>query len=232
MDLVGGPATEQRGRRPRLTEYRNVSQGTGPAGLWLAALALVREWFDWQRSGRGQRGLGRGRLLCYACVHWLIDVNSSAAREALGSELRRMREVIGLSGMAVAAELQWSQSKVSRIEAGRLGVSLSDLSALLRTYGASEEVTAELLTMAAAGGGKAGAWIVQAGGTVRRQGEVAAIEARVRRIRQYSLTTVPGLLQSPAYTAAMARVGNFGDPAALVKARAARQSLLGAVRRP
>ena len=182
------------------------------------------------RAGRERLPRGYpmgGRLLCYACVHWLVDVNSSAAREALGSELRRMREVIGLSGMAVAAELQWSQSKVSRIEAGRLGVSLSDLSALLRTYGASEEVTAELLTMAAAGGGKAGAWIVQAGGTVRRQGEVAAIEARVHRIRQYSLTTVPGLLQSPAYTAAMARVGNFGDPAALVKARAARQSLLG-----
>lgn len=137
-----------------------------------------------------------------------------------------MREVVGLSGMAVAAELHWSQSKVSRIEAGRLGVSLSDLSALLRTYGASEEVTAELLTMAAAGDGKSGAWIVQAGGSVRRQGEVAAIEARVHRIRQYAPTFMPGLLQSPAYTEAMARVGNFGDPAALVKARSARQSLL------
>ena len=43
---------------------------------------------------------------------------------------------------------------------------------------------------------------------------------------------MPGLLESPAYTEAMARVGNFGDPAALVKARAARQSLLGQTHGP
>lgn len=137
-----------------------------------------------------------------------------------------MREVAGVSGMGLASELGWSQSKVSRIEGGLLGVSLSDLAAVLAALGASEEVTAELLTMSATADGKEGAWVVQAGGPVRRQGEVAAVESRVTRIRQYSALTVPGLLQAPGYTHAMAQAGRYGDPSELVEARGIRQALL------
>src|SRR4051812_7430112 len=106
-----------------------------------------------------------------------------AHRVQVGTELRRAREQLGLSGIQVAKDLGWSQSKVSRIEAGRLSTSLNDLSALLGYYGLSEEVRAELLSVAVAGDGLPGAWIVRAGGPPRRQREVAAIEARVRSIK-------------------------------------------------
>ena len=153
-------------------------------------------------------------------------MSGEAHRIQVGAELRRVREQLGLSGMQVAASLGWSQSKVSRIEAGRLGTALNDLASLLSLYGLSEEVRAELLSVAVAGDGLPGAWIVRAGDVPRRQGEVAAIEARVRRIRQYGALTVPGLLQAEAYTRAIAAAGGFGQVEDIVRRRLARQELL------
>lgn len=153
-------------------------------------------------------------------------MSGEAHRVQVGAELRRVREQLGLSGMQVAASLGWSQSKVSRIEAGRLGTALNDLASLLNLYGLTEEVRAELLSVAVAGDGLPGAWIVRAGDVPRRQGEVASIEARVRRIRQYGALTVPGLLQSEGYTRAIAVAGGYGQIEDIVQRRLARQQLL------
>ena len=48
-----------------------------------------------------------------------VPTDASAQRLRIGAELRRLREVAQLSGEHVASTLGWSQSKVSRIEAGR-----------------------------------------------------------------------------------------------------------------
>ncbi len=151
-----------------------------------------------------------------------------AHRQRVAAELRRLRELAGESGPSVAAALGegWSQSKVSRIENGRIGVSVRDLAALLSYYGAPEDVKAELLTMTAEDLGLDGAWIVRRGGTPRRQGEVASIETRVWRLRQYHPLMVPGLLQSSGYAEAIARLGGFDDPAGIVARRMARQNIL------
>jgi len=150
-----------------------------------------------------------------------------AHRVQVGTELRRAREQLGLSGIQVAKDLGWSQSKVSRIEAGRLSTSLNDLSALLGYYGLSEEVRAELLSVAVAGDGLPGAWIVRAGGPPRRQREVAAIEARVRSIRHYAPLIVPGLLQTKDYAHEVVRATGFADVEAIVSRRMERQKSLG-----
>lgn len=153
-------------------------------------------------------------------------MSGQAHRTQVGAELRRVREQLGLSGIQVAALLGWSQSKVSRIEAGRLGTALNDLAALLNLYGLTEEVRAELLSVAVAGDGLPGAWIVRAGDAPRRQSEVAAVEARVRRIRQYGALTIPGLLQAESYTRAIASAAGFGQVEDIVRRRLARQALL------
>jgi transcriptional regulator with XRE-family HTH domain len=151
-----------------------------------------------------------------------------AHRQRVAAELKRLRELAGESGPSVAAALGegWSQSKVSRIENGRIGVSVRDLAALLSFYGAPEDVKAELLAATAEDLGLDGAWIVRGGGTPRRQGEIAAIETRVRRLRQYHPLIVPGLLQSPQYVEAVARLGGFDDPEGVVTRRMARQKVL------
>lgn len=153
---------------------------------------------------------------------------AAAHRQRVGAELRRFREQLGLSGVQVAEALSWSQSKVSRIETARFAATVWELAALLDFYGVPEEVRAELLTVTAADSGLAGAWIVRAGGTPRRQGEVAAVETRLRRLAQYQAMVVPGQLQSFDYARAVARAAGFPDPDEIASRRRRRQALLEA----
>jgi transcriptional regulator with XRE-family HTH domain len=144
----------------------------------------------------------------------------------VGEQLRRIRESAGLSGSAVARELGWSQSKVSRVETGRFGASLEEVAQLLNYYAVPEEVRAEILAAVARHEGMEGAWVVRAGGSSRRQGEVATVESRVRALSQYQALWFPGLLQSPDYAAAIAKSGGFGPEGTFVERRAQRQQTL------
>ncbi|AKU14856.1 helix-turn-helix domain-containing protein [Luteipulveratus mongoliensis] len=135
-----------------------------------------------------------------------------------------MREEAGLSGSEVARSIGWSQPKLSRIETGRFGASLHELALLLDFYGVAEEVRAELLARTARRGELGGAWVVRAGGSRRRQSEVGAVESRVERLQQYQMATIPGLLQVPAYTRAVAAAMGLADTDAIAERRAERQA--------
>jgi len=152
----------------------------------------------------------------------------TAPRQRVAAELRQIREALSLPGEAVAAALgpKWSQSKMSRIENGRISVSVRDLADLLNYYDVPQDVRAELLTLTAAETGMDGAWIVRAGSTPRRQGEVAGIESRLRRMSQYQSVVVPGQLQSPGYAREVVLRGGFPHPQAVLKRRMDRQAAL------
>ena len=90
----------------------------------------------------------------------------------------------------------------------------------------------ELLTVTAADSGLQGAWMVRAGGTPRRQGEVAAVESRVTRLAQYQAMVVPGQLQSYDYALAVARAAGFADAEEIAGRRQRRQALLDAPESP
>ncbi|GIH11735.1 transcriptional regulator [Rhizocola hellebori] len=153
-------------------------------------------------------------------------VAEAAYREFVGAELRRIRESMQISGEDVADALTWSQSKVSRVETAKIGISMRDLATLLHYYGVPEEVKAELISMNAEESGQEGAWIVRAGGPTRRQGEVAAIETRVNSIRQFHSGMVPGQLQSAGYARWLLTVGGYADVEGIVERRIGRQELL------
>lgn len=152
----------------------------------------------------------------------------TAHRQRVAAELKRTREELGLPGETVAAALgpKWSQSKVSRVENARISVSVQDLAVLLDYYGVPQDVRAELLSLTAADTGMDGAWIVRAGGTPRRQGEVASVESRLARFFQYQAVIVPGQLQSPGYVREVVRRGRFPHPEEILRARLARQATL------
>jgi transcriptional regulator with XRE-family HTH domain len=57
------------------------------------------------------------------------------ARRVLRGELRRLRETSGLTQRDVSGALDWSLSKLIRIETGQVSVSTTDLRALLWQYG-------------------------------------------------------------------------------------------------
>ncbi len=67
------------------------------------------------------------------------------ARERLRSELRAARRRAGLTQREVAEAMDWSASKMLRIEAGAVGISTTDLRALLKCYHIDDERRAEEL---------------------------------------------------------------------------------------
>lgn len=151
--------------------------------------------------------------------------------DRVGSELRRLRLLTGLTMEQVGLELGWSQAKLSRIESGRLGVTVDDLNALLDALGAPDDLRAELLALIA--GDDLGAWMVRLGGPRRRQREVKGVEQRVRRWREHHPLLIPGQLQCRDYTMAMVAASGLGasrvgqDPTAVASERAERQAVLG-----
>jgi transcriptional regulator with XRE-family HTH domain len=69
-------------------------------------------------------------------------VDPAIARRRLGDELRRLRDDAQLTQLEVAPALEWSHSKLVRIENGAGTISGSDLQALLDIYGATDQLPA------------------------------------------------------------------------------------------
>src|SRR5690242_2667934 len=63
----------------------------------------------------------------------------------LRAELRRLRENSALTQDVVAEEMDWSLSKLIRIEAGSVNISTNDLKALLDLYGVRDAAAVEAM---------------------------------------------------------------------------------------
>ena len=68
-------------------------------------------------------------------------------RRQLGAELRRLREVAQRTVSDVAAELGWSESKLSRIETAHTGIRHADLDRLLAAFKVNDKERARLTTL-------------------------------------------------------------------------------------
>lgn len=125
----------------------------------------------------------------------------------LGMELRRLRETAGLSRKDVAEALDWSESKILRVELGRSArVGVTDLRAMLAHYQITDSaVIDELAALARAS--RAQTWRTP----YRKHLSLEFYtfldhEAAAARIWRHEDTVVPGLLQSEAYMLARAMV--------------------------
>lgn len=140
------------------------------------------------------------------------ELTPVAADRRLRAELRRARERVGLTQKAVAEALDWSTSKVIRLESGAVGISITDLKALLLHYGITDpgevDGMVELARLT-----KQSAWwneyrdLDKTGDFLKFLG----LEASSVRIRQFQGLVVPGLLQSPAYAKALFATGETED---------------------
>ena len=121
-------------------------------------------------------------------------------RQSLASALRDLRRASGLSGERLARRCHMSQSKVSRIENGRLLPSVVDVGRILRALGVDQATSGELLSLAHAANSEY--QDIRASvrrGLHHRQRELAALEADTREMRQFLPTLITGLLQTPEY---------------------------------
>jgi transcriptional regulator with XRE-family HTH domain len=139
-----------------------------------------------------------------------------SARAVYRNELLRLRESSGWTLAELSERTRYDGSYLQRLERGRRLGSVEAAGALDRTYG-----TGDLL---------AGLWRLakREAGASRFEG-FGAVEAEATGIHEFSVSTVPGLLQTPGYAAALLRMeGPVSEDvlARHVEARIARQDRL------
>jgi transcriptional regulator with XRE-family HTH domain len=117
----------------------------------------------------------------------------------LRNELIRLRKESGLTQEQVAAALDWSPSKLIRVEGGRSSITKVDLDALLSTYGISSESQRERLQALNRGARERPWWAVYRDDLDPTYIEYVGYEAGAAVIRQFTSAYIPGLLQTQAY---------------------------------
>ncbi|WTY49238.1 helix-turn-helix domain-containing protein [Micromonospora sp. NBC_01412] len=131
-------------------------------------------------------------------------------RMLLGAQLRRLREAVGVTREGAGWEIRASESKISRMELGRVGFKERDVADLLSLYGVTDLEEREALLKLAQDANSPGWW--------HRYGDVLpswfqsylGLEAAAALIRSYEVQFVPGLLQTPEYARAVVLLGHRG----------------------
>jgi transcriptional regulator with XRE-family HTH domain len=138
----------------------------------------------------------------------------TVARRRVRLAIREAREANNLTQQQVAEQMEWSLSKVIRIESGEVSISVNDLRPLLAFVGIKDrsEVSSLLADARIARTRQRQAWYQRPefrdhmSDAFRR---LIEYEAEASAIRSYSVYYPPGPLQIPAYAAAL--TGSWGD---------------------
>ena len=151
-------------------------------------------------------------------------------RMQVGARLRSLRLAKGITREQAGYAIRGSDSKISRMELGRVAFKERDVTDLLRLYGVEEEDEHTRLLALAREANTPGWW--------HQYGDVLAtwfqnyldLEQATELIRTYEIQFVPGLLQTDAYARAVITLGHGRAAEAEIARRAglrmARQQLL------
>lgn len=136
----------------------------------------------------------------------------TAGRRRLRNALRRARDAAGLTQEQVAEAMDWSLSKVIRIETGGVGISTSDLRQLLQFYRVNDPARVTDLVELARVGRQRPWWTrykdVVPGGYLSYIG----LEDESTALRCVSPNGMPGLLQTEDFARALASAGWWATP--------------------
>jgi transcriptional regulator with XRE-family HTH domain len=152
-------------------------------------------------------------------------------RRRLRAELRAARLKKGLTQDQVAKAMEWSLSKMNRIEKAKTGISANDLRALLPEYDITDkEQTEELLALARAAR-QPGWWSQYSEVAPSGLLELIDYESAASAVSQFETMFVPGILQVEDYASAILQAFYDEKPtaervAALVELRTKRRDLL------
>ncbi|BCB86561.1 helix-turn-helix domain-containing protein [Phytohabitans suffuscus] len=157
------------------------------------------------------RHIGTGALAVADREAWAgVSMSSRArgpvvAKRQLRRRLRQARVAADKSQTDVAAALDWSPSKILRIENGQVGVQTSDIVALLTQYPQLSSEQVEELVALARESRKATVSSRYRDVLSRPFAEWLDHEAFAAEIIQYETKFVPGVLQTRAYAEAIVR---------------------------
>jgi Domain of unknown function (DUF5753)/Helix-turn-helix domain len=157
-------------------------------------------------------------------------VDAIVLRMLLGAQLRRLRETAHVTPERAGAEIRGSRSKISRMETGRVGFKIRDVTDLLTLYGITDEQVRSSLLSAALQSSKPDWWA--------KYGDVLpdwfepylGLESAATTIRSFHIQFVDSLFQTEDYARAVIRLGqqagSFGEIEDRVALRLKRQDLL------
>ncbi len=157
----------------------------------------------------------------------------TVTRMLLGAQLRRLREARGISREEAGYAIRGSESKISRMELGRVGFKERDVLDLLTLYGITDEREREEALVLTRDANTPGWWHRYSDLLPSWFQNFLGLETAAVLIRSYEVQFVPGLLQTEAYARAVIQIGfssaNTEEIDRRVKLRIDRQKIL---RRP
>ncbi|MGW5129512.1 helix-turn-helix domain-containing protein [Streptomyces sp. NPDC004069] len=155
--------------------------------------------------------------------------SAAVQRLRLRTELRDARLAADLTQRQVADQMEWSPSKLIRIEAGEVGITVNDLRSLLAFYHVEDtDRVARLLELAR--GSRKMPFTEYRDIYHKEFLDFLAMEASAWINRTFQSLVLPGLLQTEEYASATIRAYSPGESAAqvdrMVEARMLRQDVL------
>jgi hypothetical protein len=153
-------------------------------------------------------------------------------RRIVGAQLRRLREVAGVSRREAGPSIGVGESKLGRIEAGRVGLEENDVKQLLELYGIHDEHERDALLTLAREANRPGWLQAYTGAMPAWFRPYVDLEEAAQVIRTYEVQFIPGLLQTEEYARAVIGQGMSDIPekevARRVELRLRRQQILTA----
>lgn len=146
---------------------------------------------------------------------------SVVRRMLLGSHLRRLRESQGITREKAGYSIRASESKISRMELGRVSFKTRDVEDLLTLYGVTDEAERTSLLSLAKEANVAGWWHSYSDVLPSWFPTYVGLEAAAHLIRSYEVQFVHGLLQTEAYAHVVVSRGMKGASAAEIDKRVA-----------
>ncbi|GAA2413838.1 helix-turn-helix transcriptional regulator [Streptomyces glaucosporus] len=129
-------------------------------------------------------------------------------RILLGSQLRRLREARGVTREEAGYSIRASESKISRMELGRVSFKARDVEDLLTLYGVTSEAEREPLLNLARESSVAGWWHSYSDVLPNWFQTYVGLEGAASHIGVYEVQFVSGLLQTEDYARAVVTSGH------------------------
>lgn len=128
-------------------------------------------------------------------------------RMVLGAQLRRLREAAGITRAQAGYHIRGSESKMSRLELGRVGFKTRDVEDLLTLYGVHNPRERGLFMDMVSQSNQPGWWYRYNDLMPSWFTDFVGLEESASRIQTFELQFVPGLLQTEDYTRVVASHG-------------------------
>lgn len=154
----------------------------------------------------------------------------TARRMVLGGQLRRLREGRNISREQAGDAIRGSESKISRLELGRVSLKERDVSDLLQLYGVIDDDERASFLELVRESNQPGWWHRYHDLLPKWFQDYVGLEESASRIQTYEVAFVPGLVQTEQYARAVVRRGLPDAPGDEVERRVSlrmhRQELL------